>query len=188
MDAVDKARETQLSNIETKTGKTIQALTAEIIAQGLQKHGQMVSWVKSEWGLGHGDANTLVHTARRGLEQSGSAGAPQDPLDMIYSGKKAHQRPIHDAVMARLGDFGPFEITPKKSNVSLRRQKQFALIGPKTNTRFEIGVNLKEEASHPRMKAEKPGGMCQYTIALENADEIDDAMIAIVRRAYDAAG
>ncbi|MEL6662585.1 MAG: DUF5655 domain-containing protein, partial [Pseudomonadota bacterium] len=117
-------------------------------------------------------------------------GAPEgtDRLDQIYSGKKADQRPIHDAVMVRLEALGPFEIAPKKTNVSLRRKKQFALIGPKTNTRFEIGVNLKEEAAHPLMKAEKPGGMCQYTIALHRADEIDDEMIEIVRRAYDAAG
>lgn len=187
MDAVDKALETQLSNIETRTGKTIAALSTAIMAQGLKKHGQMVSWVKSEWGLGHGDANTLVHVARRAAEGPGKDES-EDPLDQIYSGKKAHQRAIHDVVMARLEAFGPFEIAPKKSSVSLRRKKQFALIGPKTNTRFEIGVNLKEEASHPRMKAEKPGGMCQYTIALEGTDEIDDEMIAIVRRAYDAAG
>lgn len=187
MDAVDKALQTQLSNIEARTGKTIEALSAEIRGQGLEKHGQMVSWVKSEWDLGHGDANTLVHMARRTAE---GGGAPEgtDPLDQIYSGKKADQRPIHDAVMARLEAFGSFEIAPKKSNVSLRRKKQFALIGPKTNTRFEIGVNLKEEAAHPLMKAEKPGGMCQYTIALHSADEIDDEMIEIVRRAYDAAG
>jgi len=187
MDAVDKALETQLSNIEAKTGRAIEALSAEILAQGLEKHGQMVSWVKSEWGLGHGDANTLVHMARRAAEGPGKE-VSEDPLDQIYSGKKAHQRPIHEAVMARLEAFGPFEIAPKKSNVSLRRKRQFALIGPKTNTRFEIGVNLKEEASHPLLKAEKPGGMCQYTFALAGADDIDDEMIAIVRRAYDAAG
>lgn len=187
MDAIDKALQTQLSNIETRTGKSIEALTAVLLAKGLEKHGQMVSWVKSEWGLGHGDANTLVHMARRAAEGP-CKDKSDDLLDQIYSGKKAHQLAIHRAVMARMEAFGPFQIVPKKANVSLRRKKQFALIGPRTNTRFEVGINLREEVSHPLLKAEKPGGMCQYTFAFESADAIDDEMIAIVRRAFDAAG
>lgn len=90
--------------------------------------------------------------------------------------------------MKQIDAFGPFEIAPKKGYVSLRRAKQFAMLGPKTNTRFELGVNLKDEAEHPLLKPVKPGGMCQYVISLHSADEIDDAVIAIVRRAYEAAG
>lgn len=90
--------------------------------------------------------------------------------------------------MAKIEAFGTFEIAAKKANVSLRRAKQFALLGPKTNTRFELGINLKEDAEHPLMKPVKPGGMCQYIVSLHSVDEIDDAMIEVVRRAYDAAG
>ncbi|MEO0466335.1 MAG: DUF4287 domain-containing protein [Pseudomonadota bacterium] len=184
MDAVDKALETQLANIEAKTGTSLPELYSLVLGQGFEKHGQMLAWAKSELGLGHGDANALVHMARRSVETAPEA----DPIDAIYTGKKAHFRSIHDALMARFQAFGDFDVAPKKSNVSLRRRKQFALIGPKTQSRFEIGINLKGEAEHPLLKAEKPGGMCQFTISLTSEDEIDDAMIAIVRRAYEAAG
>ncbi len=90
--------------------------------------------------------------------------------------------------MAAINGFGPFETTPKKGYVSLRRTKQFAMLGPKTKTRFELGLNLKEEAAHPRMKAVPPGGMCQYIVSLEAPEQVDAAVIALVRRAYDAAG
>jgi hypothetical protein len=185
MNAVDKAAETQLANIQTKTGEPLSALYEAVLGQGLSKHAEMLAWVKSHYGLGHGDANTLVHMARRSVEP-----APQeaDPLDALYVGPKAHQRAIHEALMARITEFGPFEIAPKKANVSLRRARQFALLGPKTKDRFELGLNLKEDAAHPLMTAARPGGMCQYFVALTAPEQIDDALMALVRRAYDAAG
>lgn len=110
-----------------------------------------------------------------------------DVLGEIYSGKKAHMRPIHDKLMAAIHGFGEFEIAPKKGYVSLRRKKQFAMLGPKTNERFELGLNLKDEVKDPRVKAVPPGGMCQYIVPLTNADEVDAKLIAIIKRAYDRA-
>ena len=46
MSALDKAAETQISNIESKTGKTRAQLSKDILGLGLSKHGEMVSWVK----------------------------------------------------------------------------------------------------------------------------------------------
>jgi len=185
MSALDKAAETQISNIESKTGKTRAQLSKDILGLGLSKHGEMVSWAKENLGLGHGDANTIVHVARRSVED---APASSDPLDEIYASPKAHQRPIHDRLMHAINGFGEFETAAKKGYVALRRKKQFAMLGPKTKDRFEMGINLKEEANHALMKPVKPGGMCQYIISLHSADEIDDDIIAIAKRAYDAAG
>ncbi|WP_420432943.1 DUF4287 domain-containing protein [Hyphobacterium sp.] len=186
MSAVDKALATQLANIEAKTGKPLDELKALVLGQDTSKHGEMVRWAKTELGLGHGDANTLVHVARKAAEPAVQNSG--DPLDDIYTGAKAHQRPIHSALMDRISEFGAFEQAHKKGYISLRRKKQFAMLGPKTNDRFELGINLKDDALHPLMKPVKPGGMCQYIISLHAVDEIDDDMIEIVRRAYDAAG
>lgn len=186
MSAVDQALETQLSNIEAKTGKRRDALYADVMGQGMAKHGEMVAWAKSTLGLGHGDANTLVHMARKSVEATHAVAG--DPLDEIYTGPKAHQRPIHEALMAKIEAFGDFEVAPKKGYVSLRRAKQFAMLGPKTKDRFELGINLKGDAEHALMKPVKPGGMCQYIISLHSVDEIDDGVIEIVGRAYQAAG
>lgn len=64
-------------------------------------------------------------------------------LDEIYAGPKAALRPIHDRLMADIVKFGEFETLPKKGYVSLRRKKQFAMIGPATNTRVEVGITPK---------------------------------------------
>lgn len=97
-------------------------------------------------GLGHGDANTLVHVA---LQSDGQRAAEaqglslEDVVNEIYAGGKAPLRPIHDQLMAAINQFGSFEIVPKKGYVSLRRKKQFAMITPATKTRVEVGLNMK---------------------------------------------
>lgn len=97
-------------------------------------------------------------------------------------------RPIHDRLMAAIHKFGPFEIAPKKGYVSLRRKKQFATIGPATNTRVEVGLNMKGVDATDRLLAQPAGGMCQYKVKVTDPAEVDAPLIAWVRQAYDAAG
>jgi hypothetical protein len=118
---MQKALETQLANIEKKSGKSLAHLKAAIAKCGFEKHGEIRSWLMETYGLGHGDANTLAHEARKANEPAAEL-ASGSPLDDIYSGKKAHLRPIHEKLMAAIGRFGPFEIAPKKGYVSLRRK------------------------------------------------------------------
>lgn len=188
---IDKAIATQLANIEKKTGKTLAQLTAAIQKSGKSKHGEIRDWLKESYGLGHGDANTLTHVALKsdGASAAKASGASADDvLDEIYAGKKAPLRPIHDKLMSAIGAFGDFEVAPKKGYVSLRRKKQFAMLGPKTNDRFELGLNLKDDIKDTRVKPVPPGGMCQYIVPLTSADEVDAKIISYVKKAFDAAG
>jgi predicted transport protein len=190
MSALDKARATQLANIETKTGKSLDALRQALAASGKTKHGELRSWAMETFGLGHGDANSLVHMALQtdGQSAAEAAGASGDEvLNTIYSGKKAHLRPIHEALMAAISGFGDFEIAPKKGYVALRRKKQFAMLGPKTNDRFELGLNIKGDALNDRAKPVPPGGMCQYIVVLSDSSEVDSDVIALAKQAYDGA-
>ncbi len=183
----------QLANIEKRTGKTLAELHALLQKAGLQKHGEMVAWLKSELALGHGDANTIAHTFRDpALVSGGQANATDeptgDPLDAIYADKKAPLRPLHDAVLAAVAKFGTFEIAPKKGYVSLRRQKQFAMVGPGSKGRLEIGINLKGRDGDERFVAQAPGGMCQLKAWITAASEVDAELLAVLRAAFDAAG
>ena len=188
MGDVDKALQTQLKNIEERTGKTLAQLFKVLKGTGLDKHGAMVSHLKAELGMGHGDANTLVHQYRKQAEGGDASGGDDaDPLHAIYAGKKAELRPLHDAVMKKVAKFGAFEIAPKKAYVSLRCKKQFAMVGPGTKGRLEIGVNLKDADGDERFVAQKPGGMCQFKVWITDAKEVDKELIAFLKRAFDAA-
>jgi hypothetical protein len=185
---MDKALQTQLANIEKRTGKSLADLGKVIKASGLTKHGEIRDMLKADLGMGHGDANTVVHAVLQsdGASAAAAAGTSAgDVVDEIYIGPKAALRPIHDKVMAAITAFGAFEIAPKKGYVSLRRKKQFAMVGPATNTRVEVGLNMKGVPGTDRLLAQPPGGMCQYKVKLTTLSEVDAQLIAWIRRAFD---
>ena len=189
--SLDQARATQLKNIESKTGKTIVELRAFIKGTGLTKHGEIRGMLMQKFGLGYGDANSLVHFALQSDAQSAveaSGASIADVVGQIYAGSKAELRPIHDQLMSAVTKFGPFETVPKRGYVSLRRKKQFAMIGPTTKSRVQVGLNMKGVKATPRLLQVPPGGMCQYTIHLTRSAEVDKELIAWIRQAYDSSG
>jgi hypothetical protein len=182
---LDQAVQTQLANIQERTGRSLDELFELIEKAGLEKHGQIRTMLKESLGMGHGDANTLTHVW---LHRDDGPSTPDDEVERIYAGPKAGLRPIHDAVMAAVEGFGAFEVAPKKAYLSLRRSRQFAMIGPATKTQVEIGLNVKDLPESPRITAQKPGGMCQYKTRLSDPSEVDDELLGWIRAAYDGAG
>ncbi len=175
----------QIRNIEARTGKSFAQLCRLIADSGLAKVGEQRTMLMETLGLGYGDANTLAIRAR---EAAAPAPASADPLDAIYAGNKAPLRPLHDALMARIDELGAFETAPKKGYVSLRRKKQFAMLGPATKDALELGLNARHLPPSARLKALPAGGMCQYSVRVGAADEIDAELMSWVRTAYEAAG
>ena len=175
----------QLRNIEAKTGKSFAELCKLIQDSGLAKVGEQRKMLMEQLGLGYGDANMLAIRAKDAVS---AAPAEADPLDAIYSGPKAGLRALHDQLSAAIDKIGAHEKAPKKSNVSFRRKKQFALIGPATKDLVEVGLNAKDLPASPRLKVMPAGGMCQYTVRLGSAAEIDAELLGWVKAAYAAAG
>lgn len=194
---------TQLKNIQGRTGKTIAELHIALAASGLAKHGERRSWLMEHFKLGYGDANAVALFMDKPLpvldgaaQTAAQTAAPNampnatsdDPLASIYIGAKSGLRPLHEAVMAQVRSFGGFEEAPKKSYISLRRKKQFAMVGPATKDSVEIGLNAKDLPDHPRLKMQPAGSMCNATTRISSVAEIDGLVQGWLRRAYDAAG
>jgi hypothetical protein len=190
MSDVDKAFATQLINIEKRTGKSLEELAKIVQASGLSKHGEIRDMLKRDLGMGHGDANTLVHHVLKSDGQSVAAEknlSTDDVVTGLYTGAKAALLPIHEKLMAEINQFGEFEIAPKKTYISLRRKKQFAMIGPATNTRVEVGLNIKGLMPDERLVEMPANSMCNYKVKLTDAAEVDAALIAWLRQAFDSA-
>jgi hypothetical protein len=90
--------------------------------------------------------------------------------------------------MESIDKFGEFEIAPKKGYVSLRRKRQFAMIGPATNSRVEVGINNKTLVANDRLIEMPAGSMCNFKVKLTDASEVDSELIDWIKQAYDSAG
>ena len=189
MNSIDKAFETQLANIQKKTNKTLDELFALIKSSGFEKHGEIRDFLKNTLNLGFGDANTLAHEFKKSQEPPAeSSGAITNKVDEIYSGSRENLRPLHDAVMKAIISLGDFEISPKKTYLSLRRKKQFAMVGPSTKGRLEIGINMKDVPATERLVELPPGGMCQYKVWLTDETDVNNELLGWIKIAFDQAG
>ena len=175
----------QLRNIEARTGKTFAQLCALIADAGLTKVGEQRAMLMEKLGLGYGDANTLALLAK---QAAAPATTDADPLGAIYTGAKAPLRALHERLTAEIDKLGPHERAPKKTYISMWRKKRFAILGPATKDQVELGLNAKWLPAAGRLKTMPPGGMCQYTVRLSDAGEIDAELLGWIRAAYEAAG
>ncbi|MEU4690487.1 DUF4287 domain-containing protein [Actinoplanes sp. NPDC023714] len=81
-----------LDNIEAKTGLTPRQFMALARERGLDepstKAGQIVEWLKEDYGLGRGHAMALVHVIKNGDRISdkhvGTSGSHRDESDRLW--------------------------------------------------------------------------------------------------------
>jgi predicted transport protein len=184
---IDQAITNMIKNLEEKTGKSIAEWVAIVKKSGAAKHGEVVKHLKEKHGLTHGYANMVAHTAAG--NQGDDKPADDDLVAAQYAGDKAPLRTCYDALIKKISAFGSdLEISPKKTYVSLRRAKQFALIQPTTKTRLDVGINLKGIAPKGRLEASGSfNSMVSHRVRVESPKDIDDQLIAWLRQAYESA-
>jgi len=184
----DSQTKAMINNMPDKTGKSLDEWFEAITAAGLEKHGDIMKLLKGEHGVTHGFANTIAILYRQ--QAAGGPPAEANLLADQYAGAKAGLKPIYEGIVAAVKNFGQdVEIAPKKTYVSLRRKKQFAIIQPAAKTRVDLGLNLAGIESAGRLQGGGAfSGMCSHKVTLTSPDEIDAEVVAWLKQAYDQAG
>ena len=182
----EQQAQAMIDNMPEKTGKSLDDWLGVCNKSGLEKHGEIVKHLKTDHGMTHGFANLVAHKYR----EAASGGAPDDPVAAQYAAAKAGLRPIYDALVKRVSTFGDdVEISPKKTYVSLRREKQFALIQPSTRTRVDVGINLRGADVTDRLEASGSfNAMVSHRVRLSETGDVDDELVGWLEQAYQAAG
>ncbi|MHA6288235.1 DUF4287 domain-containing protein [Maricaulis sp. CAU 1757] len=177
-----------IANMPAKTGKPLADWVALVRREKLEKHGDMVKWLKVEHDMTHGFANLVAHEVRGGVVSAPAAG--DDLVATQYGGAKAGLKPIYERLEGLCQDLGDdVELAPKKAYVSLRRAKQFGLVQPSTKTRVDLGLNLKGVEPAGRLEAAGSfNAMVTHRVRLSAPDEVDADVEAWLKQAYGAAG
>ncbi len=177
--------EKMIDSIEKNTGKPISHWIQVVKKSGIEKHKEMINFLKEEHCFTYGFANLVVHKAKKSDAESVSQS--EDLVDLQYNGKES-LRPIYESLMSEISKFGEVEVAPKKAYVSLRGKKQFALIQPSTKSRLDIGINSKKLEITDRL--EKSGSfnsMCSHRIRLTDASQVDNELISWLKAAFEEA-
>src|SRR5271165_6741248 len=129
----EEMKASMIAGMREKTGKSLDDWLKIVRASKLSKHKPIVEFLKETHGLTHGFANMIALQALG--TDSQTSGNTDALVDDQYSGAKSGLRPIYEALLTAVKKFGPdVEVSPKKAYVSLRRNKQFAIVQPSTAT------------------------------------------------------
>jgi hypothetical protein len=177
---MDKSLQTMINNMPEKTGKKLEEWLQILAKVNFEKHSMAVNFLKTEYGVTHGFANTIVTLSKEVPHSS------EDLVSNQYSGKEL-LKPIYEMLLFAVKKFGEdVVITPKKASVSLIRKKQFALIKPATKTRIDLGLKLKGVEVQGRLEGSGPfGTMCTHRIQLKSITDVDEEVIKWLSKAYE---
>ena len=138
-----------------KTGKSVDHWIKIVNDSKIEKHREIINFLKSSHGFTYGYANFVALKARKSDAGSHDAG---DLLANQYKGKEI-LKPIYDKLVAAISGFGDdITRTPKKDSVSMIRKRQFALIKPATKSRIDLGLKLKGVPTNDRLENSGPFG------------------------------
>ena len=177
-----------VESLASTTGKSMEQWLELTKASSITKHGALVTWLKTEHGVTHGYANLIAHYTLK--SDAGSILAEGgDLIGEMFAGDKAVMRPLFDALMAQIRQFGAdIDESPKKGYLSVRRKTQFATLHPSTKTRFDVGLKLKGVAPAGRLEAAGSwNAMMTHRVRLASVAEVDAELIAWIRQSYDGA-
>lgn len=185
-----------LANLEARTGRSLEAWTALLEAEGPDEAKAKVAWLKAR-GLGATQAGLVAQRAGAGpghafddTPEGYLAAAPRYVEDQ-YGGKKATLRPLFEAVTALARSLGPdVKVCPCETIVPFYRHHVFAEVKPFVS-RLDLGLALGDPTAvaDPSGRLQDTGGFAKkdrITHKLELAAEADlEAALPWLRRAYE---
>ena len=176
---MDKALITMIDNMPEKTGKSLDEWKTILKEKSFAKHSEGVKFLKSEYAVTHGFANTIVTLSKE--DESDSV----DLVKAQYQGKES-LLPIYEALITFAKSLGSdVTIAPKKASVSIIRKRQFVLFKPATKTRIDIGFKLKDKPTTERLGSSGPfGTMCTHRVQISDVAEIDKELKDWIKEAY----
>jgi uncharacterized protein DUF5655/uncharacterized protein DUF4287 len=182
-----------VAELKQKTGRTLEEWLKHIKKEGPQDEKERRAWLKETYGLG---TNTAWWLAERSVGKGEATSNPdaylasaERDVDKMFSGGKAHLRPVYDALL-KLGlkTGKEAKACPCSTIVPLYRNHVFAQIKPTTQSRIDMGFALGD--TKPKGRLIDTGGFAKkdritHRIPITSLDDIDDEVKHWLKAAYD---
>ena len=182
-----------IGELKQKTGRTLEEWLKLIKKEGPADEKARRDWLRDKHGLNTPAATSIAERA------AGKVMVSEDPdvyletaerdVDKMFSGGKAHLRPVYDALL-KLGlkTGKEAKACPCSTIVPLYRKHVFAQIKPTTQTRIDMGFALGD--MKPTGRLIDTGGFAKkdritHRIPIASLDDIDDEVKHWLKVAYD---
>jgi hypothetical protein len=172
-----------LDNIQAKTGKRPEEIVGLVRTQGLLKPAEVIAWLKSEFGLGHGHSMAIVALLRSEGQPARSA---DDKVAAYFSGAKAKWRGAYDRLLDQVQGFGPdVAVSHASTYFSLvKGGRKFAIVQA-VGERMDIGVKLKDAPAAGRLEeAGAWNAMVTHRVRIKDEGELDGEVPGWLKQAY----
>ncbi|OGO63892.1 MAG: hypothetical protein A2029_02895 [Chloroflexi bacterium RBG_19FT_COMBO_47_9] len=176
-----------LENIKAKTGKTPDDFRQLAAKKGLTKYPEVLTWLKSEFGLGYGHANAIAQLL---VNADKFQASPDDKLAAHFKGDKVRWRETYTVLMKKLARMGEdVKAAPTGSYISLlRRDRKFGIVQISTANRIDIGIKLKNVAPIGRFEAAGTwNNLVTHRVRISDPSQIDAEVLSWLKQAYEAA-
>jgi hypothetical protein len=176
-----------LDNVKAKTGKSPEDFAKLAAKKDLSKHGEIITWLKKDFALGHGHATAVAGVI---LKAGKPKANPGDKLKALFGGKKEHWLKPSEKLFAQIAKFGSdVTIVAGGTYINLlRAEKKFGILLPSSADRLDIGIKLKGRAAEGRFE---PAGawnaMVTHRVRITDPKEIDAGVLSWLKNAYEAA-
>lgn len=183
-----------IAQLREKTGRTLEEWLKYIRKEGPPAEKERRDWLKNEHGLG---TNTAWWLAERSVGKGEEVGDPDEYLkaaeqyvEEMFAGKKAHLRPIYNALLKLGLTVGKdVKACPCKTIVPLYRNHVFAQIKPTTQTRIDFGLALGDTKKTPKRLIDT-GGFARkdritHRFEITSLNDIDDEVKRWLKVAYE---
>jgi hypothetical protein len=175
-----------LDTIKTKTGKTPDDFRQLATQKGLSKYPEIMAWLKSDFGLGHGHANVIAQLLTK---PEAHQATPDERIATLFAGNKEKWREPYAALVAHLNEFGAdVRVAPTNTYISLLRgENKFGIVQPSAADHIDIGIKLKGVAPSGRFTAAGTwNNMVTHRVNISDPNQIDAEVLSWLKQGYDA--
>ena len=177
-----------IDNIKAKTGLSSDDFRRLAQGKNLGRISDAIAWLKADFGLGHGHANTIAHI----LLKPDARDIPQeDKLAGHFQANKAKWRGPYEAFASQLQEIGPdVELSANSTYVNVKRgAKRLGIIQISSAQRIDVGLKLKGARATGRLEqAGSWNAMVTHRVRIESPEALDREVLGWFAQAYEAAG